>query len=432
VSASRPQSIGDRAERIFERLFDPFGRRILSSRLMGYMHLVPSLPKTFRKRFAHPYGPWNLELPPLPPQLASAPGIRRNPTAEQAAFETAPLHVWTQLHYAAAQFALRRAWRPLLPVAPRHRRAYRAVHATDNVIPDPPEWLSDPRQLTDDVRGKAAELGLNAIGFAAYDPKYTFASYQDKWYGHTVIVVIKEQNYELTQQIPHVQFEQDSFSAYAELMQAGAQLASFLHSRGYRARAADSSSNSIVHHYAVEAGLGQMGLNGQLLTPTAGSRIRIGLVYTDAPLVHDAPRDYGIPKICDACQVCVRRCPPGAVQARRREYRGVEKAKIRMDLCFPVIVQSHGCGVCTKVCPVQKYGLQPVIEQFVASGTILGKGTDDLEGYDWVDGNYYGAGTRPKLDTEFMHPPGLEFDASQSVPTVPADTPSTASWTRAK
>jgi ferredoxin len=399
---------------------------------MGYMHLVPSLPKTFRKRFAHPYGPWNLELPPLPPQLASAPGIRRNPTAEQAAFETAPLHVWTQLHYAAAQFALRRAWRPLLPVAPRHRRAYRAVHATDNVIPDPPEWLSDPRQLTDDVRGKAAELGLNAIGFAAYDPKYTFASYQDKWYGHTVIVVIKEQNYELTQQIPHVQFEQDSFSAYAELMQAGAQLASFLHSRGYRARAADSSSNSIVHHYAVEAGLGQMGLNGQLLTPTAGSRIRIGLVYTDAPLVHDAPRDYGIPKICDACQVCVRRCPPGAVQARRREYRGVEKAKIRMDLCFPVIVQSHGCGVCTKVCPVQKYGLQPVIEQFVASGTILGKGTDDLEGYDWVDGNYYGAGTRPKLDTEFMHPPGLEFDASQSVPTVPADTPSTASWTRAK
>jgi epoxyqueuosine reductase len=397
---------------------------------MSYIHLLPSLPTVFRKRFEHPYGPWSLDLPPLPAQLASAPGIRRNPAAEQAAFEAAPLHVWTQIHYAAAQFALRRAWRSLLPVAPRHRRAYIAVHATDNIIPDSPERPADPQTLTDDVRDRAAELGVNAIGFAPYDRKYTFASYQDKWYGHTVIVLIKEQNYNLTQQIPHVQFEQDSFTAYAELMQAGAQLASLLHARGYRARAADSSSNSIVHHYAVEAGLGQMGLNGQLLTPVAGSRVRIGLVYTDAPLVHDAPRDYGIPKICDACQVCVRRCPPGAVQARRQEYRGVEKAKIRMDLCFPVIVQSHGCGICTKVCPVQKYGLQPVVEQFVASGTILGKGSDDLEGYDWVDGKYYGAGTRPKLNKEFMHPTGLEFDANQSVPSVPPDTPPTASWRR--
>jgi epoxyqueuosine reductase len=431
MSASRPKSLGERIESELERLFDPIGRWLLTSSLMNYVHLVPSLPGFFRRKFAHPDGPWTVDLPPLAPQLASAPGIRRNRAAEQAAFEAAPLQIWTQVHYSAAQWARRAAWRSLLPAAPRHKRAYLAVHATDDVVPEPPKAPPDPNALTDDVRSKAAELGVNAIGFAPYDPKYTFAPHQAKWFGPTVIVLIKEQNYELAQQIPHKQFEQDAFSTYAELMVAGARLASMIHDRGYRARAADSSSNSIVHHYAVEAGLGQMGLNGQLLTPAAGSRIRIGLIYTDAPLVHDEPRDFGIPRICDACQVCVRRCPPGAVQARRQEYRGVEKAKIRMDLCFPVIVQAHGCGICTKVCPVQKYGLKPVIEQFAESGTILGKGTDELEGYDWVDGRYYPAGIRPKVGREFMHPRGFEFDPNQSQPTVPPDTPPPASWKKA-
>jgi hypothetical protein len=119
VNTSRPQSITERAERAFERLFDPVGRWILTSRLMNYIHLVPSLPGVFRKRFAHPDSPWKLDLPPLAPHLASAPGIRRNPVAEQAAFEAAPLQVWTQIHYAASRFALKQVWRSVLPVAPQ-------------------------------------------------------------------------------------------------------------------------------------------------------------------------------------------------------------------------------------------------------------------------------------------------------------------------
>jgi ferredoxin len=282
--------------------------------------------------------------------------------------------------------------------------------------------------LTSELRSTAAELGLNAIGFAPYDPKYTFKPYEGYWYGKAVIVLVKEQNYAQTQQIPSRHFEQDAFSTYAELMQVAAQLANILNSKGFRTRAADSSGNSIVHHYAVAAGLGQMGINGQLLTAIAGSRCRITLVYTDAPVVFDQPRDYGIPKICDACQVCVRRCPPGAIQSRRQMYRGVEKAKIRMDRCFPVLAQAHSCAICTKVCPVQKYGLRPVIDEFVKSGKILGKDTDDLEGYDWLDGKHYGPGVRPKLDDAFMHPPDFEFDPARTLPIASADTPPPASW----
>jgi epoxyqueuosine reductase len=40
--------------------------------------------------------------------------------------------------------------------------------------------------------------------------------------------------------------------------------------------------------YAVAAGLGQLGLNGQLLSPYAGSRCRLNVLTTNAPLVCEA------------------------------------------------------------------------------------------------------------------------------------------------
>ena len=41
-----------------------------------------------------------------------------------------------------------------------------------------------------------------------------------------------------------------------------------------------------------------------------------------------------------------------------------------------------GCGICMKVCPIQKFGLQAVMEHYIETGgEILGKGTHQLEGY---------------------------------------------------
>jgi len=139
------------------------------------------------------------------------------------------------------------------------------------------------------------------------------------------------------------------------------------------------------------------------------------MIQTNAPLDFDKPADYGIPKICDACKICVRRCPPGAISSRRQMYRGVEKAKIKLTRCWPTTVQAHGCAICTKVCPVQKYGLTPVIDEYKKSGRILGKDTDHLEGYDWIDGRRYSVGQRPKLDDAWFARPefsGVTDDAA--------------------
>jgi ferredoxin len=91
----------------------------------------------------------------------------------------------------------------------------------------------------------------------------------------------------------------------------------------------------------------------------------------DPPLEFDAPADYGLEGICDRCQVCVRRCPVGAIPSARREHRGVTKITLNTKRCFPIVAQAAGCAVCMKVCPVQAYGL----DEFGRTGRILGKDT---------------------------------------------------------
>jgi hypothetical protein len=92
------------------------------------------------------------------------------------------------------------------------------------------------------------------------------------------------------------------------------------------------------------------------------------------------------------------------------------KAKLKTERCLPVMVQAHGCAVCMKVCPVQRYGLDAVHAHWVETGQILGKGTDELEGYDWVDGRHYGVGEKPRLAQSFVSPPGFYLDPKRTRP----------------
>jgi hypothetical protein len=62
-----------------------------------------------------------------------------------------------------------------------------------------------------------------------------------------------------------------------------------------------------------------------------------------------------------------------------------------------------------KVCPVQRYGLDAVLAEYERSGRILGRGTDELEGYEWIDGRRYAPGERPVLRPEFFEPPGTRW-----------------------
>jgi ferredoxin len=400
---------------------------------LGWAARVPVLPEWVRRH--HRPHVWQRQDIPVPEKLRTVKGIWRDPDKEEEAYRRQPLHAFFQIHSKAAQDMLDHGWEYLIPTAPRYmrgvaslrraRRANKKLDATD-MKPLP----ISPAERSQRLREEAARIGLSAIGFAAYDPKYMWEEFAARHETGSVIVCIYEQDFEDTQTAPSARAERAAFFAYSELMDRAARLSEFVQGLGGKAQPQGPVGEGLVIHYGVQAGLGQLGLNGQLLTPAAGSRARIVLITTNLELEHDEPKDFGVNAICDECQVCAKRCPVGAIPVKRAEHRGVVKAKIKTERCFPVVARVEGCAICMKTCPVQRYGIDRVIEHRERTGEILGKGGDELEGYRWpLDGRFYGVGEKPAVSSEsLVHPPGWELDVSQtSPPEPPVQAGSTAS-----
>jgi ferredoxin len=250
------------------------------------------------------------------------------------------------------------------------------------------------------------------VGFTRYDRRYTYAS-KKSWakFPH-VICLAYEQDYDQTQAIPSLTAEYAHFGTYEIEGALGLELAAFIRDLGYRAQVHSPSDNSTAFvPLFVSAGLGQLGANGQLLSPHFGSRARLMLITTDAPVTYDEPVDYGIHKFCQLCQVCVNRCPGRALVKEKVWWRGVEKNKLNYERCRPVMAHYESCGVCMKVCPIQKFGMKPVMEHYVETGEVLGKGTEELEGYTMRGKGHFGPGELPHFEREFFEfPQGRQED----------------------
>ncbi len=262
------------------------------------------------------------------------------------------------------------------------------------------------RDPTGEIRAKARELGFQEVGFTNYDIRYTYARKRDYVKFEHVICLAYEQDFEPTQTIPSIPAEIVHSSTYRTEGAAALELAKFINSLGYHAQVHSPNDNTGPYiPMFVAAGLGQLGACGYLLTPHVGSRCRLMLVTTDAPVTYSQPVDYGIHAFCQVCQVCVNRCPGRALLRDKVWWRGVEKNKLNFMRCRPVMARYLGCGICMKVCPIQKYGMKEVMEHYAATGQVLGKGTHDLEGYQIAGKGYFGPGELPLFDRQFFAMP---------------------------
>jgi hypothetical protein len=103
--------------------------------------------------------------------------------------------------------------------------------------------------------------------------------------------------------------------------------------------------------------------------------------------------------------VCANRCPGRAIVRDKVWWRGVEKNKLIYERCRPVMARYEGCAVCMKTCPIQRFGMPAVMEHFVETGEVLGKGTHLLEGYTFKEKGYHGPGELPQFDRQFFEIP---------------------------
>ncbi len=164
---------------------------------------------------------------------------------------------------------------------------------------------------------------------------------------------------------------------YIEAARISIIVADFIRRLGYSARAHVAGSNyqAVLPPIAWEAGLGELGRLGTLITWKYGARARLGLVTTNLPLIVGKPKTYGIQNFCQNCQKCARNCPAQAIPfGEKKEENGVLKWVLNREECYRFWRKAGtDCAVCMSVCPYSKPDnlFHNLIRKFTARSSVF-------------------------------------------------------------
>jgi reductive dehalogenase len=132
-------------------------------------------------------------------------------------------------------------------------------------------------------------------------------------------------------------------------------VANALRRMGFPARAhIDGNYRVIAPLVARDAGLGEIGRVGLLMTPRLGPRVRLGVVTTGMPLHCDPPGDdLSVIDFCTVCKKCAQNCPSNSIPSGDREQvDGGLRWAIDSDSCFRYWnAVGTDCARCMTVCP---------------------------------------------------------------------------------
>jgi reductive dehalogenase len=224
-----------------------------------------------------------------------------------------------------------------------------------------------PEEATERVKGYARYLGANLVGITEINPLWLYSHrgeiFNENWedWGKEIelshpyaVVCAEEMSFAMVGAAPHIPTTIESMKNYAKGAVIADQLAAFIANLGYSATA------QFLRHYdailvplAVDAGLGECGRLGYVMTKEFGPRVRLSAVTTDLPLVPDKPIDIGAEDFCTTCKKCAVCCPSRSIPLDdQEEINGTLRWKLHDETCFDYWGNiGTDCNICMRVCP---------------------------------------------------------------------------------
>ncbi len=227
----------------------------------------------------------------------------------------------------------------------------------------PEKTKLDAKSNTDHIKKHALNIGALDVGITITKP-YHFYSHKGRGdeYGNLIenthriaIAFTVEMNHEMVMAAPQASIVVESAKQYLNAGKIAIQLAEFIRNMGYDARAhIDGNYQLICPLVARDAGLGEIGRMGILMTKTHGPRVRIAVVTTDLELIADQyVKQHSVIDFCSMCKKCAECCPSQSIQkGDPTVINGVKRWKIDSESCFTFWCNAGtDCGRCMAVCP---------------------------------------------------------------------------------
>jgi len=243
--------------------------------------------------------------------------------------------------------------------------------------------VRDPVEMTKKVKKAAKLYGASLVGVAAYNPlwmqmnkRHDLAPLEMPDGVKYVVVGAIEMDELAIATSPEAPAGAATGTGYSRMAFVSATLAEFIRNLGYTAIPAGNNVGLSVP-IAIDAGLGQLGRHGLLITPEFGTRVRLLKVFTDLPLVPDKPIDFGVTQFCRGCKMCAEACEVDAISfkdepdwepATRSSSPGAMKWYMDAEKCFEYWCDNGmDCSTCISVCPYTKGRPEAHSDEFWAS-----------------------------------------------------------------
>jgi len=221
---------------------------------------------------------------------------------------------------------------------------------------------ADPEAMTRFLSQWILKLGAHSVGVTELRDEHLYSHVgRGDDYGQPVqlkhrfaIAFTHEMDHEMVARAPMAPTSMESARSYLDSAAIAIPVAMLLRNLGYSARAhMDGSYRVVCPLVARDAGLGEIGRMGLLMTPKIGPRVRIGVVSTEMPLVV-SPRNYdpSVAEFCEMCDRCTVMCPAKAIPADKRDVDGEHRWQIDSEACFTYWCRiGTDCARCMSVCP---------------------------------------------------------------------------------
>src|SRR5918994_1990902 len=180
--------------------------------------------------------------------------------------------------------------------------------------------VSDPAEMTKQIKAKAMELGANMVGICRLQPHMIDLG-EDVQHEFVIVACVAEDYDKVIHGANAV--EEEAMRVYAKCTEIATELAAYVRDLGYPA---------IAHHN--------------------GASFRPGFATTDLPLVEDKPREFGVQDFCMNCNVCQLNCPGDAIPQDYVMTHGIKRWLIDLEKCYPYSrLRDEYCHLCVDVCP---------------------------------------------------------------------------------
>ena len=232
--------------------------------------------------------------------------------------------------------------------------------------------VTDPEELTQMVKKAARFFGADIVGIAPLNREWLFSvnrrgePYDVPETMEYVIVMAVEMDYDAIATSPAFASSAATGLGYSTMAFVELELAAFIQRLGYRAMTSGNDVSLSVPQ-AIDAGLGQYGRHGLLITKEFGPRVRIAKVITDMPLQRDYPDEgfcKSVIRFCEICEKCATTCPSQSIPYGKEQTwegttisnnPGIMKWYVEVESCYGFWVENGSdCSNCIRSCPYNK------------------------------------------------------------------------------